>query len=279
MYLRRCLSVSVYTCSFIFYHTAPLALVHMASACFKFKQFIVWHDRCAMKVGTDGVLLGAWCPVGEFRGSGVQEFRGLGGFIKVLDVGTGSGLIALMLAQRIQGAQITAIDIDAGAVEQAKYNFGISPWADRLECHQQALQELEGEGLYDLIVSNPPYFQDSLKNPDSQRAMARHTDTLSYEELLKHSARLLTQEGIIALVLPIEAEQQIITLAQLLGLYPTHITHVYPKPGKAAKRILIAFSPSPIAYSLSPIAYSLTLESETAPRSEAYKELTKEFYL
>ena len=279
MCLRCCLSVSAYTCSFIFYPTAHRAPVHMASACFRFKQFTVWHDRCAMKVGTDGVLLGAWCPVGEFRGSGGQEFRGLGGFIKVLDVGTGSGLIALMLAQRIQGAQITAIDIDAGAVEQARYNFGISPWSDRLECHQQALQELEGEGIYDLIVSNPPYFQDSLKNPDSQRAMARHTDTLSYEELLKHSARLLTQEGIIALVLPIEAEQQIITLAQSLGLYPTHITHVYPKPGKAAKRILIAFSPSPLAYSLSPIAYSLTLESETAPRSEAYIELTKEFYL
>ena len=235
----------------------------MASACFRFKQFTVWHDRCAMKVGTDGVLLGAWCPV-DSRAS-------------VLDVGTGSGLIALMLAQRIQGAQITAIDIDAGAVEQAKYNFDVSPWADRLECHQTALQELEGEGIYDLIVSNPPYFQDSLKNPDSQRAMARHTDTLSYEELLKHGARLLTQEGIIALVLPIEAEQQIIALAQIYGLYPTHITHVYPKPGKAAKRLLIAFSP--LAYRLSPIANSLTLESETAPRSEAYIELTKEFYL
>ena len=246
----------------------------MASACFRFKQFTVWHDRCAMKVGTDGVLLGAWCPV-DSRASSSKSFKGF----KVLDAGTGSGLIALMLAQRIEGAQIMAIDIDAGAVEQAKYNFGVSPWSDRLECHQQALQELEGEGLYDLIVSNPPYFQDSLKNPDSQRAMARHTDTLSYEELLKHSARLLTKEGIIALVLPIEAEQQIIALAQIYGLYPTHITHVYPKPGKAAKRLLIAFSSSPLAYSLSPIANSLTLESETAPRSEAYIELTKEFYL
>ena len=249
----------------------------MASACFRFKQFTVWHDRCAMKVGTDGVLLGAWCPV-DSRASSSKSSKSFNGY-KVLDVGTGSGLIALMLAQRIPGAQITAIDIDAGAVEQARYNFGVSPWSDRLECHQQALQELEGEGIYDLIVSNPPYFQDSLKNPDSQRAMARHTDTLSYEELLKHSARLLTKEGIIALVLPIEAEQQIITLAQSLGLYPTHITHVYPKPGKAAKRLLIAFSPSPLAYSLSPIAYSLTLESETSPRSEAYIELTKEFYL
>ena len=265
-----------------------------------------------MKVGTDGVLLGAWCPLMEFRSSyltsferlfasecsGVQEFRGSGvtteqaqsaaehlnseaseHFTKVLDIGTGSGLIALMLAQRLPQAQITAIDIDNGAVEQAKYNFSISPWADRLQCHQQALQEVEGKSIYDLIVSNPPYFQASLKNPDSQRAMARHTDTLSYDELLANSARLLKEEGRLALVLPIEAEQQIIALAQAYALYPTHITHVYPKPGKAAKRLLIAFSLLPIANSTSPIANSLTLESETAPRSEEYKELTKDFYL
>ena len=291
----------------------------MASACFKFKQFTVWHDRCAMKVGTDGVLLGAWCPVGEFRGSGalispegsndysqanVQEFRSASEplnseaskhFIKVLDIGTGSGLIALMLAQRIEKAQITAIDIDNGAVEQAKYNFEQSLWADRLECQQVALQELKGENIYDLIVSNPPYFQDSLKNPDSQRAMARHTDTLSYEELLKHSARLLTNNGIIALVLPIEAEKQIIVLAKQYQLYPTHLTYVYPKPGKAAKRLLIALQayppPFPEYTTKCHVHFQdprkrkgtklddLTLESESAPRSEAYKELTKEFYL
>ena len=274
----------------------------MGSPNFRFKQFTVWHDRCAMKVGTDGVLLGTWCPLQEFRSLGVQKFRSSGvpsepsehhHITKVLDVGTGSGLIALMLAQRLPQAQITAIDIDNGAVEQAKYNFSISPWADRLQCHQQALQDLKGTGIYDLIVSNPPYFQDSLKNPNSQRALARHTDTLSYDELLANSARLLKEEGRLALVLPIEAEQQIIALAQAYALYPTHITHVYPKPGKAAKRLLIAFSllpiaystspiansPSPIANSLLPIANSLTLESETSPRSEEYKELTKDFYL
>lgn len=231
-----------------------------------------------MKVGTDGVLLGAWCPLpeaGSFKVSGFQSFKGF----KVLDVGTGSGLIALMLAQRLPQAQITAIDIDNGAVEQAKYNFSISPWADRLQCYQQALQEVEGNSIYDLIVSNPPYFQDSLKNPDNQRAMARHTDTLSYDELLANSARLLKKEGILALVLPIETEQQIIALAQTYELYPTHITHVYPKPGKAAKRLLIAFSRYPIPDTRFPIAYSLTLESETAPRSQEYQELTKEFYL
>lgn len=248
-----------------------------------------------MKVGTDGVLLGAWCPLMEFRSEGVQEFRGEGvtsehlnsssaaskhlNITKVLDVGTGSGLIALMLAQRLPQAQITAIDIDNGAVEQAQYNFEQSPWAERLDCQQTALQDLAGEGIYDLIVSNPPYFQASLKNPDSQRALARHTDTLSYDELLANSARLLKEEGILALVLPIEAEQQIIALAQTYALYPTHITHVYPKPRKVAKRLLIAFSLLPIADSLLPIADSLTLESETSPRSEEYKELTKEFYL
>lgn len=226
-----------------------------------------------MKVGTDGVLLGAWCPLMEFRSSEVEEGR------KVLDIGTGSGLIALMLAQRLPKAQITAIDIDTDAVEQATYNFSISPWAERLDCHQIALQDLAGEGIYDLIVSNPPYFQDSLKNPDNQRAIARHTDTLSYHELLTHSARLLKKEGLLALVLPIEAEQQIIAIAQTYQLSPTHITHVYPKPGKAAKRLLIAFRPSPIASSLSPLANSLTLESENAPRSQEYKELTQDFYL
>lgn len=230
-----------------------------------------------MKVGTDGVLLGAWCPL-DSQASSSKSFKSSKGF-KVLDIGTGSGLIALMLAQRLPQAQITAIDIDNGAVEQAQYNFEQSPWAERLDCQQTALQDLAGEGIYDLIVSNPPYFQASLKNPDSQRALARHTDTLSYDELLANSARLLKEEGRLALVLPIEAEQQIIALAQTYELYPTHITHVYPKPGKAAKRLLIAFTRYPIPDSRYPITNSLTLESETAPRSEEYKELTKDFYL
>ena len=251
----------------------------MGSPNFRFKQFTVWHDRCAMKVGTDGVLLGAWSPLPEegehSKAAILNALKGCSNGSKVLDVGTGSGLIALMLAQRIEGAQITAFDIDSGAVEQAKYNFSQSPWSDRLRCQQTALQDLKGEAIFDLIVSNPPYFQDSLKNPDSKRAMARHTDSLSYNELLAHSARLLTDNGILALVLPIEAEQQIIALAKTHRLYPTHITHVYPKPGKAAKRLLIALSPitSNISYC------TLTLESENAPRSEEYKELTKEFYL
>ena len=247
----------------------------MASACFRFKQFTVWHDQCAMKVGTDGVLLGAWCPVERISTKDSNEYSTKAN-VQVLDVGTGSGLIALMLAQRLPQAKITAIDIDGGAVQQAQHNFALSNWSDRLTCQQIALQDLENQSHYDLIVSNPPYFQDSLKNPDQQRAMARHTDTLSYDELLKHSAQLLNASGMLALVLPIEAEEQIIQLANTYLLYPTHISHVYPKPGKVAKRLLITFShqqPQTIIHS------TLTLESDNAPRSEAYKELTKEFYL
>lgn len=259
---------------------------------FRFKQFEVWHDKCAMKVGTDGVLLGAWCPIGEFRSLGVQEFRSSSEQaqsaseplppIKVLDIGTGSGLIALMLAQRLstllhttQDYTIHAIDIDAGAVEQSLFNFARSPWAKHLRCEQTALQDYPAEGRFDLIVSNPPYFQDSLKNPNQARATARHTDTLSYGELIHHAARLLAEQGTLALILPAEAEQSIIGLAQEQQLYPTHITHVHSKPGKDAKRILIALARSAV----SPIINSLCIESTSSPRSKEYQELTKEFYL
>ena len=286
---------------------------------FRFKQFEVWHDKCAMKVGTDGVLLGAWCPIGEFRslgvrrvqefrGSGVQEFRSTSEQaqsaseplppIKVLDIGTGSGLIALMLAQRLSSLYtlhpmpytIHAIDIDAGAVEQSLFNFAQSPWAEHLQIFSSSLQSwyfpiadnpTDSVAYYDLIVSNPPYFQASLKNPDQARATARHTDSLSYSELIQHAARLLAAHGTLALILPAEAEPEIIALAKEQELYPTHLTYVHSKPGKEAKRILIAFSPSrlipPSLNSLSPS--HLYIESASSPRSEEYQEMTKEFYL
>lgn len=256
---------------------------------FRFKQFEVWHDKCAMKVGTDGVLLGAWCPIGEFRSLGVQEFRSTSEqaqsaseplpTIKVLDIGTGSGLIALMIAQRLANTPlhfaIDAIDIDTGAVEQSQLNFARSPWAKHLRCEHTALQVYPSEERYNLIVSNPPYFQDSLKNPNQARATARHTDTLSYGELIHHAARLLAEQGTLALILPAEAEQSIIGLAQEQQLYPTHITHVHSKPGKEAKRILIALARSAV----SPIINSLCIESTSSPRSKEYQEMTKEFYL
>ena len=317
----------------------------MSSPNFRFKHFTVWHDKCAMKVGTDGVLLGAWCPLPDSPIS-----------YRVLDIGTGSGLIALMLAQRLNGLpstgaadlqeplaqsligapekargflgraeasnapmsrsdsqcerlpnahcqlstvncqHIDAIDIDADAVVQASENFAQSPWADILYVHHSTLQDwppcqpstgaadLQRSDLpsiaYDLIVSNPPYFQDSLKNPNAQRAAARHTDTLSYEELIVCAARLLKPNGVLALVLPFEAKEDILTLAQANGLYPTHITHVHSKPGKPAKRLLIALQRSDLSTvncQLSTVTFYI--ESSTSPRSEEYKELTKDFYL
>ena len=240
----------------------------MGAPFFRFKQFTVWHDLCAMKVGTDGVLLGAWCPLPLCASA------------RVLDIGTGSGLIALMIAQRLSGSEfsISAIDIDTNAVEQSSINFQESPWNNQLECIQCALQDFPEGSVFELIVSNPPYFNSSLKNPNQARATARHTDTLSYRELIFHSARLLTENGILALVLPAESEQEILLLAEEYHLKPTHITYVHSKPGKDVKRILMAFSHEKAAES-SLQTSDFYIESETSPRSEEYKELTKEFYL
>ncbi|MCQ2311206.1 MAG: methyltransferase domain-containing protein [Paludibacteraceae bacterium] len=262
----------------------------MGNPFFRFKQFTVWHDKCAMKVGTDGVLLGAWCHLGGLTVDNAQ--------CTILDVGTGSGLIALMLAQRmIDGGQCTmhdwvhidAIDIDPQAVEQATYNFGHSPWTKRLHAHLCSLQQvsplrgdLEGSfpTNYDLIVSNPPYFVDSLKNPDKGRELARHTDTLSYEDLLRHSARLLKEHGTLALVLPATAEEQIIRLASVQGLYPTRLTRVFSKPDHPTPiRILIEFVKSASNLKGGIEEHSLYIESAHSPRSEEYAEMTKDFYL
>ncbi|MBR0296054.1 MAG: methyltransferase [Paludibacteraceae bacterium] len=233
----------------------------MSSDCFRFKQFEVCHAGCAMKVGTDGVLLGAWASCQQ----------------RILDVGTGSGLIALMLAQRFEAAQIDAVDIDGDAVRQATDNFAHSKWSNRLHCRQIAVQDLAKEDVrYDAIVSNPPYFVDSLKNPNLQRQTARHTDTLSYEELLASCEHLLTADGVLSLILPAESEQVVLETAKSVGLYPTRLVHVYSKPGKPVKRILLELqkrNDQPCEES------HFYIESATSPRSDEYTALTKDFYL
>ncbi len=209
-----------------------------------------------MKVGTDGVLLGAWCPVSGER--------------RILDIGTGSGLIARMLMQRCPDAEVEGIDIDAAAVEQAKEN-GVKASCVKLQ---------DWQGTYDLIVSNPPYFQNSLKNPDKGRQTARHTDTLSYEELIVHSARLLNEDGQLAIILPAEAEAEVRRLAAVQNLFLTHLTRVYSKETKPARRVMMAFE---ITRSRDHVVTTKTdtliLEDEKGGRSAAYSELCKEFYL
>ena len=206
-----------------------------------------------MKVGTDGVLLGAWCPTGT----------------RILDVGTGSGLIARMLMQRCTEAEVEGIDIDEAAVEQACEN-GVKAFVSSLQ---------EWQGTYDLVVSNPPYFQNSLKNPDKGRQTARHTDTLSYAELVKHSARLLKENGQLALILPAEVEAEVRQLAATEGLYLTRVTRVYSKESKPVRRVLMAFSRDTGTPGYRYTEDVLVLEDEKGGRSAAYSELCKEFYL
>ena len=241
-----------------------------------------------MKVGTDGVLLGAWTPIHNSQCTMHNaQFR-------ILDVGTGSGLIALMLAQRCPEAEIEAIDIDEAAVEQARENVKRAQtaaqtdrFADRIQTYHARLQEWKG-GPYDLIVSNPPYFQNSLKNPDKGRQTARHTDSLSYEELIRHCARLLAKGGQLALILPAEAETEVRGLAAAEKLTLTRITRVYSKESKPAKRTLMAFVRTQTATLTDRFADraqtdlqedTLVLEDEKGGRSAAYSELCKDFYL
>ena len=234
----------------------------MSTPNFRFKQFTIWHDKCAMKVGTDGVLLGAWCPMGT----------------RILDVGTGSGLIARMLMQRYPEAEVEGIDIDPAAVEQACEN-GVKAYCSSLqEWNTANSQKPIANSQYDLIVSNPPYFQNSLKNPDKGREMARHTDTLPFEELIKHSARLLQEGGRLALILPADAESEIRQLAARYSLYCTHVTRVYSKETKPVRRVLLSFEKSS-SRDLEINTDTLVLEDEKGGRSAAYSELCQEFYL
>lgn len=233
----------------------------MPSSHFKFKQFTICHDKCAMKVGTDSVLLGAWTKVDQAR--------------NILDIGTGTGLIALMLSQRSNVALVDAIEIDIAAAEQAKENVMRSKWADRVKVLCCDIQEYDSSIKYDLIVSNPPYFVDSLKCPSQNRNLARHVGKLNYESLFYHSSRLLSDSGNLDIIIPTEVENNIIDIAQKYSLYPSQGLRVYTKDGKPSRRILLSFSFKEKAYT----EHSLCIKLNTNQFSEDYINLTKEFYL
>ena len=233
----------------------------MANPYFTFKQFTIRHDRCAMKVGTDGVLLGAWTNINHSH--------------RILDIGTGTGLIALMLAQRCPQALITAIDINMEAVEQAHENALSSPWKDRVEVLLQDICTFPTDQQFDTIVSNPPYFIDSLKCPDSQRNTARHTDTLDAGRLLASVAQLLTDEGRFSIILPAEQTDLLIQTARTKGLYPSRHTAVITRPGLSPKRVLMEFQKTENTFQTD----ELVIELERHVYSEDYIALTKEFYL
>ena len=232
---------------------------------FTFKQFSIEQDKTAMKVGTDGVLLGSWAPINH------NPFS-------VLDIGAGTGIIALMLAQRTNAEQIDALEIDEDAYEQAVDNFENSPWGDRLFCFHAGLDEFieEPEDEYDLIVSNPPFYAEDYKTENEQRDLARFQDAMPFEELVEAADLLLSENGIFAIIIPFKEEAKFIALAKESELYPTKITHVKGTPTSSIKRSLLAFSRNETTV---PEIDELTIEIDRHVYTPEYIELTKEFYL
>ena len=267
----------------------------MSTPFFRFQRFTVWHDRSSMRVGTDGVLLGALCPINTDKGDASP--------LSILDIGTGSGLVALMLAQRTESvpARIDAIDIDPASVEQASENFAASPWSDRLKAICCAVQDYHPDTRYDIIVSNPPFFENALKAPDAVRSAARHTDTLPFAELFAAAQRLLADNGQFTLILPASATDQLPTSAtdQLPNsptLQLTERTDIFSKPGKPLRRVLLtytlpptpfrhpvpSFSGSAASYILLPTTFFIegtAPDGTPLPRSEQYQLATRDFYL
>ena len=228
---------------------------------FRFKQFAVVNDRTAMKVGTDGVLLGAWCDVEGTR--------------RVLDVGTGCGVIALMVAQRNTTALIDGIDIDGGAIDEATVNFARSPWSDRLKAHLIDFNTASLQEGYDLIVSNPPYFTNGVLPTGDARTMARHTASLTYQQLIEGAAHLLNDEGILSLISPVEAYGDIIEAAAFASLPVRRLTHVIPVEGALPKRLLWQLSRRDAPYGED----SLTIAHSDGTFTSEYVALTGAFYL
>lgn len=232
---------------------------------FQFKQFTIEQDQCAMKVGTDGVLLGAWAPIVDAT-------------YNILDIGSGTGLIALMLAQRSNAQQIEAIEIDESAYEQCVDNFENSPWNDRLFCFHagldEFLEEMEDEA-YDLIVSNPPFYTEDYQSNDEKRDLARFENALPFDELIESAAHLLSEFGVFALIVPYKEEEKIIALAKEFQLYPFKITRVKGTPTSEIKRSLLAFTWDEQVLETD----ELIIETARHQYTNEYIELTKEFYL
>jgi Predicted O-methyltransferase len=236
----------------------------MANPFFRFKQFTVYHDKCAMKVGTDGVLLGAWANV-ENRDD-------------ILDMGTGTGLIALMMAQRNLTSEIVAIDSDESAVKQAGENIGNSPFADRIVVKCADFRQFVQNSLmrFDLVVSNPPYFSHSLLPPDKQRAQARHSVSLTLDDLMRSAKSCLKNNGVLSLILPFDKSYELEQLCEKHVFYVKRQTIVYPLPDSEPKRILMELSVRP---SENVKMDSLIIETERHRYSNEFSDLVRDFYL
>ncbi|MDA8847800.1 methyltransferase [Flavobacteriaceae bacterium] len=231
---------------------------------FQFKQFSVAQDRCEMKVGTDAVLLGAWSALDHMPNT-------------ILDIGSGTGILALIMAQRSTAELIDALEIDADAYEQCVYNFETSDWGDRLFCYHASLDEFVGEieDTYDLIISNPPFYTDHFKSRNEARNKARFEDALPFEELLTSVSKLLSVTGQLNVIIPFSEEINFISLAKNVDLYPIRILRVRGQEESPVKRSLISFTFQENKIEVS----ELTIEITRHHYTHDYINLTKDFYL
>lgn len=231
---------------------------------FQFKQFNILQYKTAMKVGTDGVLLGAWANLDFYPKS-------------ILDIGAGTGLIALMMAQRSDAETIDAIELNDAAYEQTVENFENSDWADRLFCYHSSLAEFTDEidEKYDFIISNPPFYRSTYKELSEDRAMARHAESLTYVDLLKSTSKLLSENGNCAFIIPFEAEENFLKIAAENQLYPNGVTRVKGAKNTTIKRSLLQLS----FLKTETIQSELTLELSRHNYTEEYRSLVQDFYL
>lgn len=231
---------------------------------FKFKQFTINQDRCAMKIGTDAVLLGAWASIEK------NPFS-------ILDIGAGTGVLALILAQKSEAELIDALEIDADAYEQCVSNFENSSWGDRLFCYHASLEEFvnEIEDRYDLIISNPPFYTEDYKSENNSRDLARFTDALPFEHLMEGASKLLSENGLVSVIIPFKEEENFIEIASKLALFPNRILRVKGTPNSEIKRSLMEFS----FYKTQIEIKELIIETSRHQYTSDYINLTKDFYL
>ena len=238
----------------------------MSARPFKFKNFTIEQDRCAMKIGTDGVLLGAWSSLAHQPES-------------ILDIGTGTGLIALMMAQRSGAELIDALEIEENAYEQAVDNFENSDWGDRLFCYHAAfdefVEEMHDEENYDLILSNPPFYTEDYKTGDDHRDQARFAEALPLDELLEGASLLLSKNGRFDMIIPFSDEETAIKIAQSHNLYPTRITRVKGTAEAPVKRSLMSFSFEETSAEFEDLIIEISRHNYTPE----YTNLVKDFYL
>ena len=234
---------------------------------FQFKEFTIHQDKTAMKVGTDAVLLGAWCTVDNYLDS-------------ILDIGAGTGVISLMIAQRSDAMTIDAVEVDENAYEQAVENFEKSDWGDRLYCYNATFQEFADEieaeeERYDLIVSNPPFYTDDFESENASRNKARFTSALSFEDLLVGVSKILSKNGVFSTIIPFKEEENFINIAKEQHLFLNRICRVQGNTTSEVKRSLLAFS-----FQETEIQEThLIIEIARHQYTEDYINLTKDFYL